>query len=79
MTITDLVLVHMTAQGMGNAASAWRITGIMMRAYPGVSFRKKPRLPMTEALRPFAVIRELFKGNMYEGVIYPEIFAAAYK
>ncbi len=34
---------------------------------------------MTEALRPFAVIRELFKGNMYEGVIYPEIFAAAYK
>lgn len=59
MTITDLVLVHMTARGMGNAASAWRITGIMMKAYRGVSFPKKQKLPMTEASRRFAVIRGL--------------------
>ena len=41
----------MTVRGMENAVPVLHIIGIMMKAFPAVSFPEKPRLPMIAVLR----------------------------
>lgn len=53
----------MIVRGMANAAPAWHITGTIMRGCPAVSFLRRPRLLMIEALRHYAVTRGLFKNR----------------
>ena len=44
---------------MGNAVSAWRITGITAREFRDAFFLRKQRIPTTEVLRRCAVIGAL--------------------
>ena len=56
MIIRENVRVHLTAQGMVNAANVWRIIAIIMKVFQDVSFLKKPRPHMIEVLKLFTKI-----------------------
>ena len=57
----------MIVRGMEDAVSAWRITAIIMRVFPDVSFHRRRKRPMTEALRLCAVTEGYCEKGM---VIY---------